>query len=85
MIACIVKIWYTCIYIGNSVWLCFGISHISLTGKLDMSVIENIKIYVYIDDNVRNLILIFLLLTLIITNIYIVASGIVQSMNQCAQ
>jgi hypothetical protein len=50
-----------------------------------MSVIENIKIYVYIDDNVRNLILIFLLLTLIITNIYIVASGIVQSMNQCAQ
>jgi hypothetical protein len=40
-----------------------------------MPVIENIKIYVYIDDSVRNLILIFLLLAPIITNIYIVASG----------
>jgi hypothetical protein len=56
-----------------------------LTGKLDMPVIENIKIYVYIDDNVRNLILIFLLLTPIITNIYTVDLGTVQSMNQCAQ
>jgi hypothetical protein len=55
-----------------------------LTGKLDMPVIENIKIYVYIDDNVRNLILIFLLLTPIITNIYTIASGTIQSMNQCA-
>jgi hypothetical protein len=50
-----------------------------------MSVIENIKIYVYIDDNVRNLIIIFLLLTPIITNIYTVASGTVQSMNRCVQ
>jgi hypothetical protein len=55
-----------------------------LTGKLDMPVIENIKIYVYIDDNVRNLILIFLLLTPIITNIYTIALGTIQSMNQCA-
>jgi hypothetical protein len=50
-----------------------------------MSVIENIKIYVYIDDNVRNLTLIFLLLTPIIINIYTVASGTVQGLNQCAQ